>query len=63
MIVREIVLFAAAFSIPIVVVERAAATFLIADYERRPRRFIPLMIIALEWLFSLTMIVAVTFGE
>ncbi len=53
---------AGAITIPIVVVERAAATFLIADYEKQRRRYIPLTLIALQWIFAASMIVGVTFG-
>jgi hypothetical protein len=43
----------AALIVPAIVVERAAASYFISDYEKRFRGYIAMAIITLQWFFSL----------
>ncbi len=52
-----------ATAIPCAVVERAAATLLIADYELFPRRKIPATILSLQWTFILSFMISEIMGE
>ncbi len=61
--VRQAALCGVAIGMPCVVIERAAATVLIGDYECRRRRIIPFVIIFVDWILIFAMTIGDVFGE